>query len=517
MPKFNTAESQNSDFQKKVIAETSSTFGSSQSISYVDTIQSEIDNTTNFILKLGASKKRANILGGDEAEAFMSGSFNIQSALQGKLKSTYADAPRVNGLGTSDIDVHLKNGRIISNQLKYGKNSNKSVNMQRTTYQGHYKSAHGTLDGFSDWFNKNKRPGSSPDSMIYDDDMQRIIPSDQLESGKKFISKKITKYSQNNQNQNLSNAKEVKNGLSDHIEGNGVSSSTLSKDESTQIASDAKKGQFDADDYGVGLKTTISNGQIHVLKQAMKTGAASAAITAIISELPTLLKVIQQIANQENIDLTDLSSNTGPTIANTTDAFLQSTITGYLTTNAASKVFGEKLASEAMKNLTPVGISSLVVFVYGTCKTYIQYARGKISTALVKDQVNSLLFSTIFTLSGSLLGATLGPIGMTLGSVIGSVIGGFVYQGIENLALSYSIKSGQTIFGLVEQDYTLTDEMVKQLGLERFAIDTLKFDDIAFNDFQFEKFNFETFNFSNIEVGRLRRGVIGVNKVGFIQ
>ena len=75
---------------------------------------------------------------------------------------------------------------------------------------------------------------------------------------------------------------------------------------------------------------------------------------------------------------------------------------------------------------------------------------------------------------GALIGGSIGTVllpqlavlGYMVGSFVGSVIGTLVAEGKNALIMSLCANTGITLFGIVEQDYTLSEEMIKSLGLK---------------------------------------------------
>jgi len=484
--------------------------GAGASTRYLQGIQNEIDDLTKSIIQAGQDNigKRSNILGGDLAEFWHAGTFNINSSLQDKINKNYADIPRVNTLGSSDITT--SSGQ--TNQLKYYRDFIGSANKQRTSYLGHYKQMHSDMSGFQQWFEKNAPQGSTPESVIYPRDMVKIIPKDQLQDAENYLQKKVLKYQAKGQLEEAKSTQDVLGKLTDRMHENGVESTPLSKEDSTKLASDAKNNKFDPKDYGLDEASEIASHQNLVLKQALKTGVSAAAVSAVLTMLPEFLKSVQQLANREGIDLSDLSQSTGPIVANSVDAFFQATITDYLVTDMTSGALGKMFSK-----LTPMSISTIVIFVYGSCKTYIHYARGKISAVDAKKEVNSLLFSSVFTYLGGALGLLVSPFCMTLGSIIGSTVGGFVFNGANELVMSYALRNNTTVFGLVDQDYQLTDTMAQKMGLETIEIDNFDLPSFELDDFSLDDFSMEPFDFDHIDVGLIRRGVIGINKIGYVE
>ena len=82
--------------------------------------------------------------------------------------------------------------------------------------------------------------------------------------------------------------------------------------------------------------------------------------------------------------------------------------------------------------------------------------------------------------------------------------------------MSFCVDTGFTLFGLVEQEYTLPDDIIKQMGIETFDYETFEVNGFKPETFEVESFAFDTFELDNLETTFLRRGVIGVSKIGYI-
>ena len=107
-------------------------------------------------------------------------------------------------------------------------------------------------------------------------------------------------------------------------------------------------------------------------------------------------------------------------------------------------------------------------------------------------------------------------LGYLIGSFVGSVVGSFTYDYGYKKALSFCVDTGFTLFGLVEQDYTLPDDIIRQIGIETFDYDTFEVEGFKPDTFEVESFAFDTFEPDNLEITFLRRGVIGVSKIGYV-
>ena len=82
--------------------------------------------------------------------------------------------------------------------------------------------------------------------------------------------------------------------------------------------------------------------------------------------------------------------------------------------------------------------------------------------------------------------------------------------------MSYCVDSGFTFFGLVEQDYTLSDEVLKEIGVDVFEYKKFEPKHIEQRKSEPKQFSPKEFTTKNIDVQFLRRGVIGISRIGYL-
>lgn len=98
---------------------------------------------------------------------------------------------------------------------------------------------------------------------------------------------------------------------------------------------------------------------------------------------------------------------------------------------------------------------------------------------------------------------------------MGSIVGAFVYETGYKAALSFCTETGITLFGIVDQSYVLPEDIIDEIGLQTFEYEKIKPEILIPETFSFETFEPETFKPDNIGISYLRRGVIGVRKIGY--
>lgn len=73
------------------------------------------------------------------------------------------------------------------------------------------------------------------------------------------------------------------------------------------------------------------------------------------------------------------------------------------------------------------------------------------------------------------------------------------------------------MFGLVNQDYVLPEDVIREIGIDVFDYEQLEYDKFKPEGFQFSTFTPDKFEPEKIDMTFLRRGVIGINEIGFIE
>ena len=174
------------------------------------------------------------------------------------------------------------------------------------------------------------------------------------------------------------------------------------------------------------------------------------------------------------------------------------------------------------KNINPTILASVVTIVLETVKNSILVASGRMSKREMGMKfVDSVVLSTGFIACmsiGGKIGALLGFQAPIVGYLIGSMLGctvAAVYQIGKNKLISLCVDTGFTCFGLVEQNYELPEELVKEIGIDVAIINRVI---VNTNSVNVTEVNRTTANQSTplISYKTLKRGVIGVNKIGYI-
>ena len=300
-------------------------------------------------------------------------------------------------------------------------------------------------------------------------------------------------------------------------DGEGVESHKLSIKESKEIAREAQDGGFDPAKHGISKEAQLSQVRIAYLDQALKAGLNAATITAITQLVPELYKAIDYLIKNGEIDLAQLKKSGGKIITTSGEAFLRGSIAYGVQMTLQEGLFGE-----ALKGANPTVVGVVVTVVLGTIKNSIQVAAGKMTAAEMGMQfVDTLVVSSGYLVSmkiGGIIAQALFPELPGIGYAIGSLLGcslAVVYNIGKNKLISFCIDTSFTCFGLVEQNYELPDEVLKEMSIDTVRVGRAKVKTSTVSRTQ-PKANIGRAAYETIDITVLRRGVIGVNKIGYI-
>lgn len=289
----------------------------------------------------------------------------------------------------------------------------------------------------------------------------------------------------------------------------------MSEDDAKALAILAKDGDITAEGLkrlGVSAEEAIKFE--YIAKQAFKSGLTAATISIVLRVTPEIYRAIEYLIQNGKLDERQFQRIGFAALKGAGDGFVRGTISAAITVCCKSGMLGEGL-----KSVSPAGIGMATVLAMDTMKNAFEVANGKMTrTELVNDLVKELIVSTSAFVTGSIIQSfiEIPVVGFMIGSFIGSAIGSFAYNCGYNAVISFCVDTGFTMFGLVEQDYSLPEDILASIGLEVFQYE--KFSPNRFNNQSFMPNTFEqqTFSPNTLGIVVLRRGVIGVSQIGYI-
>ena len=343
-------------------------------------------------------------------------------------------------------------------------------------------------------------------------DQGRLVPSDHLEGAKQTAHREALRNA--SIREDVSKAySETESKLTDRITNDeGVASRTATRKDLEKMAKESKEQKFRAEEHGVTAQSAIQ--PEYLLKQALKAGYTTAAITVAVQLAPEIYKAIDFLIKSGELDLAQVE-HMGETGA---EGFLRGSISAALQIICESGALGE-----AFKSISPTLLGTVVALVLQTTKNSILVAAGKMTT----QQMGAAFVDMVVVSGGYLVGAHIGGvIGQALGFqlpvlgyLLGSLIGTsfcVIYNIGKKKLISFCVDTGFTCFGLVEQNYELPEDVLHEMGVEtieipRTRIETTEIPRVAIGAAEIRRADYET-----IDITVLRRGVIGVNKIGYV-
>lgn len=267
---------------------------------------------------------------------------------------------------------------------------------------------------------------------------------------------------------------------------------------------------------GLGVSDSLSSDLLR--DQARQAGISSATLSAILTLTPEIVKGIDYLIKNGDIDLDDIDKEGEKIAWASTQGFLAGYISSYLYATCVKGGFGEHLV-----DIDAISLGSVVVLSLDTIKSSILVALGKMSrTEMGEAFLNSVATSSLYVAGshiggaiGEALGLTLPGIGYLLGSLIGTSFC-LAYNFTKKGLISLCIDTGFACFGLVDQDYQLPVKALKEMGIDVVGIDIAYLEEAELDEASLDMAELEETKLETVRFSFLKRGLIGVRKIGYM-
>ena len=482
---------------------------STMSDSYVASVNDEIDELIHNLNSFKGFNTSSEVLKGDVAEFWHAGTYNIDSAVRGSSNRAFVD--RSHGFASADISTNYGDNY----GLKYYGDGQESAKAQAVSIFQRFKEyqSHGGNDSLDDFL--RNRGYDSAESVLNDpiySGQIRIIPRDQMEEAIQYLERMIKTETARRPEQ-IYRYQETLKLLRDRLSDNkGAESIPLSKEEAESLAALAKQGMINADELGLTTEELIKYD--YIIQQAFKAGLTAATISIVLKVAPEIIKAIDYLIENGKISAEQFKKIGFAAVSGGAEGFIRGSVSAAITASCKAGLLGEVL-----KSVDPTVVSAVTVLTMNVIKNAFQVAIGKKTrTQLLNELVREMFISTCSLIGGGISQAFIEVpvLGYMIGSFVGSVVGSFTYNVGYKAVLSFCVDSGFTMFGLVEQDYTLPKEVIEQMGIETFDYEIFEYEIFEPEEFSFDTFEPDTFEPENLDITFLRRGVIGVSKVGYV-
>ncbi len=476
---------------------------------YIDSVNSEIDKLLKDIVSFKGDNTPVAQLKGDLAEFWHSGTFNIDAAVKGSANRTVVDRSHEFG----SIDVSGKNFEGAFG-LKYYKNGVESAKQQAKSVFEAYKKyqSGGGKESLDEYLAKR---GFQDDSVLNDPvylGQVRVIPKDQMEEAAKWLEQKIAK-ERTIRPEQVKRYEETLKLLKDRIsDGEGNESIPLSEEDARKLAQYAKEGEIDLDDFGISTEELVQ--YEFILKQAFKAGISAATISLVLRTAPEVINAIKYLIDNGEIEEGSFKKIGFSALEGASEGFVRGTVSAAITASCKAGLCGE-----ALKSVDPTVIGAVTVLVMDTMKNSYKVVTGEMTHhEMANELIRTMFTSTCALALGSVTQSfiEIPVLGYMLGSFVGSIAGSFIYSAAYKPFISFCVDTGFTMFGLVEQDYKLPEDVMQEIGIDVFEYDKFEYDTFEPDRFEYKRFTTDTFTPAKLDMSFLRRGVIGVNVIGFV-
>lgn len=521
---------------------------------YIHEVDVVIEKLAKDMQELGANNLGVKQLKGFVAEYWHADTFNIEAALKGSASRAYVDGSTEH----ASVDISTNFGKVYSS--KYIRTYDESVKAQAKNviqaYHGYlskprkgeaisfeqYLEQYGyikdvnvkkIIEDYKSFLAENGNDSSvSLEQFIklhtgeYDittlltsvyNGQERLIPTDQIREAIKYLEREIAKEGgkdTSNRAAVLANYQETLEKLVDRIsDGQGTESVPLTKEEAEAIAELIKEGKFRLEDFGISLNDLVT--VEYILNQALKAGYTAAAITLVLQLGPEIIKGIYLLIKNREIDLEQLKKTGKVAISASAEGFLRGSVASSLTIACKAGKLGEDFV-----NVSPHVIGALTVICLDVVKSSMLVAVGKMTSREMGVTITKEILISSVALAGGAIGQTIAPelpvIGYMLGSLIGSCLSSVALNVGEKCLISFCVDSGFTCFGLVEQNYELPEEVLRDMGLAITAVSNILVKNTEIKRTQVRYTQVKHAQLTTVQLVMVRRGMIGVNKIGYV-
>lgn len=448
------------------------------------------------------------MLKGDIAEFWLAGTFNVNAATNKSVHRAFVN--RSHDFGSVDVSTNFGDNY----GLKFYSSGQESAKAQATSVFQRFKEyqTQGGKDSLTKFLSdRNYDSDAVLNDPIYSGQI-RVIPHDQMTDAVTWLEQMIKTESARRPEQ-VKRYQETLDMLTDKIADNeGNASIPLSKDDAEKLAQLAKEGKFKAEDCGVSAPEILTTDL--VIKESLKAGLSAAMISLVLKVGPEVYKAIDYLIKNGEIEEEQFKEIGFSALSGGTEGFIRGSIASAITMCSKSGLLGEPL-----KNISPGVIAAVTVIAMNAIKNSYEVARGKKSRTDLSNELIRDIFLTTTSLAMGALGQYLIPVpvlGYMIGSMVGSVAGSFIYNLGQQATMTFCTETGITMFGLVDQDYKLPEDIIEDIGVETFGYESFEPEFFKPDTFEINTFNFDTIQPDNIGIKFLRRGVIGVSKIGYV-
>lgn len=486
---------------------------------YCINVESAIDSFTEEMYEMVQQHGNLGVgqCKGFVAEVWHANTFNINAALRDSTNRAYVD--RSTDLGSVDVSTNF--GRDFS--MKYIADAKKSADAQAKNYYENYyeylkKPRKGDPMSFEEYLQKYGIE-NNPEELLKSvySGQYRVIPADQFEEAKIYLNKLIEiEKSKDGPNRALvyENYLETLEKLTEKIsDGEGIESIPLDKETAEVIVALCREGKFNPEDFGIDITSLVTTD--FILQQALKAGYTAMVMSLVMEVAPKVCEAIIYLIKNGDLDPKQLKELGFAAVKGSALGFVRGYVSCALTIACQTGKLGKQFMG-VQGNV----VAAITVLVMDTVKNAWLVATGKMTGREMSVNTEDAAIITIGALIGGSIGTALLPqlavLGYMVGSFVGSVLGTILTEGKNALIMGLCASTGITLFGLVDQDYSLSKEMISSLGLNVVELNRIELNRTTINRNSVTRNEIQRNQVNHLEFFSLHRGVVGVRRLGYV-
>lgn len=296
-------------------------------------------------------------------------------------------------------------------------------------------------------------------------------------------------------------------GVGDRIAEHGVESKPLSEPNSRELVEQLRKNDVDRERWGLTVGANLQWRDI--FHEATTAGTRAAVMGMALQIAPALITIAKKAWDTGEITTKDFA----PMIRSIPATLLRSGVAGGLSAAIMGAI--RKCDIGAAQQVHPTLVAAGVVLAIGALGTSVKAARGDISWPVAAKTISEDAIVLAASMGGAVAGQVLIPalgLGALAGNIIGAALARLAIDQANRVILGIAGKTDWTVFGLVDQNYTVPREVLEDSGW--MLVDIRKFEPQIV---RVRRVQLRTIELRRIGMSVLRRGVISFGNVGYME
>lgn len=296
-------------------------------------------------------------------------------------------------------------------------------------------------------------------------------------------------------------------GHSDRIQAFEAESLPLKEAASRDLVKQLREaGDVDRERFGLTVADRVQ--WEDVFREATTAGTRAAILGAVLQTCPYLLAIAKRTWETGELSAKEFA----PLARALPTTLLRSGVAGGLSAAVMGAVRKGVLGST--RQVHPTVVAAAVVLAMGAFRTSAKAARGEVTWPVAAKRISEDAIVLVAAMGGATVGQALIPIlglGALVGNIVGAAMARLAIDKVDSVVLGIAAETGWTVFGLVDQNYTVPGELLRASGWN--VLDIITFTP---RPLDVRRVRLRTIELKKIGMTVLRRGVISFGRVAYL-